>query len=114
MIAVLRSGVEESYGDDLKLTLVFGAVYRFKGLLGPPNDGKRKWTHPPCTVRLICLARHVHSGQEIVAYEILDGCEQGDNLACTLSDWANNFEAPKPDPPAPPKVLDTREKGGGY
>ena len=43
----------------------------------------------PAEVKLVGVARHVHTGQPLVVYDHPQGL-----LACTLNDWANNFSAP--------------------
>lgn len=101
MIATFHPKQEPTDGiDAVRLSLCEGAVYRFKGIEGR-RDGRPVWVVPPGDYRLIGAGRHAINNQELVAYRCL---ANGKLFFCTLTDWADKFEAPPPDP-APPEKL---------
>ena len=100
--------IEDAADEVIRLNLVEGAVYMFRGIEGQSGD-KHGWVVPPGPYRLIGCGKNVHTNQTLVAYRCL---ANGKMFFCTLVDWSRNFEVPK-EPPAPqPSLLPEKVAGG--
>ena len=100
----------EETGDGftpVRLSLVEGAVYRFKGIEGKSGE-KRGWVVPPGDYVLVGVAKHVHSNQDVVVYRCL---ADGRLFVCTLSDWDQKFEVPKAPPVPQPSLTPVKVAG---
>lgn len=88
------------------LRLVPGAVWRFKGIA--LADGR--CVRPPGLYRVLAVAQHERTWQEMVVYVAEDGRERGNVFCCCLRDFAENF-----DPPTLPveKVAGYTSQGSG-
>jgi hypothetical protein len=73
------------------LTLVSGAVYDFKGVLGE----KGVVIYPPGPYRVHGVAHHTRNFQEVVVYEGLEGRETGRLYCCPIADFSERF-TPRP------------------
>lgn len=93
------------------LRMTESAVYLFNGIQGL-RDGEPFWLVPPGEYTLIGVGRHVHTGQELVAYRCLENRKL---FFCTLSDWALHFKEPVfPEVQVPEKGADHQERGSGF
>ena len=98
MIAVSDRHHNGDNGNDvceehIRVSLVFGSDYHFRGLRGrDAEDGTERWAVPPGDYRLLCVAKNVITGQDLVVYQTKNGRK---SFACTLTDWHNNFTAPQ-------------------
>ncbi len=106
MIATSHTREEVPDGSEsVILSLVEGAVYHFRGIRGPDQDGRQSWVVVPGPYRLIGVGRDVNTNQQKVAYRCLANNKM---FFCTLNDWSEKFQAPKEEPY---KVAGTRIPG---
>jgi hypothetical protein len=91
------------------MDLVIGALYRFRGLIGPPDPltGEQRWRFPPADYQLLAVALDYRTQQEKVVYLGVGPPDDGKYFIAVLSDWHRDFTRTV-DPPPPKKLA------GGY